>query len=298
MITETHLDCFNQKLRYEKHKVPYCSCKGDCPKFYFNLLACGSRGVGKSYQVSQLIKHYESNDIIDENGLKKELRTFIISPTIDQNKVFTALKSIDFENDVYEDYSDDILKGILEEIKSTKKESEDFSKYKEAYKRYIKLPEEKLYKLDNEDLMLLSAKDFLHWSEIEQPKYENPPVNIILMDDLIGSACYGNKKQNYFTKMLCKNRHDNVMYCILVQSIKSVPKSVRLNCNLYWLGRFSNVTKVVEDIYEEISNCITEEGFLEMYLHATDQPYGSLVVDMTDGKKFRLGWDTELKYEK
>ena len=296
-IVEKELPNWNQKLRYEKHKYPNCNC-GNCPRFYFNIISCASRGQGKTYSICQLIKHYENNNIIDENGNKIELRTWLISPTSQANTVFTSLKSLN-EEDIRDDYDDNTLKDILDEIKQTKKESEDFSKYVEAYKRYIKLPEEKLYKLDNEDLMILSAKDFLHPDELEQPKYKYPPINIIILDDLLGSSCFNNKKQSYFQKQLIQNRHHQICYIIAVQAIKSVPKSIRLNCSVFWIGKFANVSKVVEDIYEEVSGNLTEQEFIDMYLHCIDQEYGSMVIDMTGKKKrFLCGWNKELSIQK
>ena len=296
-IIEKPLDKWKQKLTYAKHKYPACSC-GNCPKFFMNILCCAARGQGKTYSMCQLIRHYEENDIIDENGNKREIRSWLISPTVTANEVFTSLKSLDMESDVREDYDDNTLKDIIEEIKVTKKESEDFMRYVNAYKKYIKLEEYQLHKLDNEDLEILAAYNFIDPQELPQPKYKFPPINIVILDDLLGSSCFNNKKQSYFQKQVIQNRHHQICYAILVQAIKSVPKSIRMNCNIYWLGKFANVEKVVEDVYEEVSGTLTEEQFINMYLHAIDKEYGSLVIDLSQKKnRFLCNWDTELSIQ-
>jgi hypothetical protein len=51
---------------------------------------------------------------------------------------------------------------------------------------------------------------------------------------------------------------------------------------------------ILEDIYEEISNVIDLNGFEELYDHATAKPYGSLIIDTTNGKRFLSNLDFEL----
>jgi hypothetical protein len=292
-VVETKLKHWNQKLNYQKHKYPQCQC-GTCPNFFWNALFIGSRGQGKTYSCSLLIKHYEKNIILDEEENQKEIRTFLISPTIEANEVFTSLRSLDMENDSYSEYTDETLENIIKDIKQTKKESEDCMLYIQAFKKYSKLKDEEIYKLDNEDLHILAAKDFQHPSELEKIRFEFPPINIIILDDLLGSSCMSNKKNNYFQKQFIQNRHNQICYCVLVQAVKSIPKPIHLNSSVYWIGKFANVQKVVEDVYEEVSD-VPEQDFIDMYLHAVSKPYGALIIDMTGkNKQFRLDWDTQL----
>jgi uncharacterized protein (DUF4213/DUF364 family) len=51
---------------------------------------------------------------------------------------------------------------------------------------------------------------------------------------------------------------------------------------------------ILEDIYEEISNVIGIDDFEELYDHATAKPYGSLIIDTTNGKRFLSNLDFEL----
>lgn len=296
IVVEKHLPDFDHKLIYDKHKYPQCSC-GNCPNFFWNSLFIGARGQGKTYAVCQLVKHYEKNTIYDENNNKTELRTFLISPTVEANTVFQALKSLD-ENDIYDHYNDSVILEIIDIIKATKKECEEYAEYQDAYKAYIKLDETHIHKLPNAMLMVLARYDFEDPKSIphfQQMKYKRPPINILILDDLMGSDAFTQKSKSALTNAVIKNRHLQVNFAILVQSMKSVPKSIRLNCSVFFLGKFQNKKIILEDLYEEVSNVLTPESFEKLYDHAINKEYGSLIIDCTHKKKrFLCGWNTEL----
>ena len=104
----------NSKLNY-----PQCRC-GKCPQFYWNLLSVASRGSGKTYNIVKLIKHYEENKLIDNDGKIHSLRTIVVSPTLDANPIFNNLKSLAKE-DKHEKYCDDLLQTIINDIRKIKK---------------------------------------------------------------------------------------------------------------------------------------------------------------------------------
>jgi hypothetical protein len=299
-IIEKPLTGFDNKLRFSKLNYPQCSCGQGCPKFYWNMLSIAARNSGKTYGMCLLIKHYEQNKILDKDGEEHKLRTFLISPTIEANPVFHSLKSLDFENDVYDSYSDEILLNIIEDIKAKKEESDDFKDYVNFYKKFIKTPENKLsllYDSDPEMFAKLEANDFAHPKDIPQPTYYNHPINIIILDDLMCQGAFTNKNKSALTNAFIKNRHLGICFAILSQSLKSIPKNIRLNSNVFFLGKFQNRNMVCEDLYEEISDAVTLEQFEELYNHATAEKYGCLVMDLTNGKRFLKGWDTELLIE-
>ena len=52
---------------------------------------------------------------------------------------------------------------------------------------------------------------------------------------------------------------------------------------------------ILEDLYEEVSNILTPEQFEELYDKATEEQYGSLIIDSTHKeKRFLKSLDTEL----
>ena len=281
----------NSKLNY-----PECRC-GQCPLFYWNLLSVASRGSGKTYNICRLLKHYEDNKLIDNDGIIHPLRTIVISPTLDQNLIFNNLKSLD-ESDKHDKYSDELLQSIVDDIKKNKEETEKYNNYIAAFKQTIHIKENKLTEFFDKNPEIydtLKEYNFEDPDEIPKPKYLISPVNIIVLDDLMATGAFTNKKLSSLTNNLIKNRHNGISFAILAQSVKSVPKNIRLNCNVFFIGKFASKKVVLEDIYEEVSNILTPEQFEELYDKATEEQYGSLIIDNTHKeKRFLSGLDKEL----
>ena len=296
MITETKIDNFNSKLKYTKLKYPYCKCK-NCPSFFYNALFSGAVRSGKTYNCVKLLKHYEDNkdNIVDEDGNKWDIRIFLISPTTTANPIYKSLKFLD-DDDIYESYSDTVLQKIIDDIDETKKETDDYNAYKKAYSNFLKYGEEKIDKLKDDELIILSRFDFEEPDVIFDPKYKNPVINLIVMDDLLGSDAFSKRNQSLFKYYFIRNRHRKICFFILSQSLKSIPKDLRLNCSLFYYGKFKNERIIKEDLYDEVSGVITPEKFLEMFDFINNDEYGSLVIDATKDKiRFSKGFDVCLE---
>jgi hypothetical protein len=295
MIIETKLQGFNNQLKYDKLNYPECTC-GKCFKFYWNMLNIGSRGSGKTYTVCQIIKHYENNKIM-KDGVEYKVRTHLISPTIEANEVYKSLNSLDMTKDAHDTYSDKLLLDIVEDIKAEKKEYDKFLLYKKYYEKFMRTPESKLNKLydtEPEIFHLLEEYDYIKPSEY---KHEPPKINIIILDDLLGSDCYTKKTKSVLTNMMIKNRHMGISFALLVQSVKAVPKNIRINCSVFQLATFKNKKIILDDIYDEVSNVIDINSFEKLYDFATAKPYGSLIIDTTRGKRFLSNLDSELSID-
>jgi hypothetical protein len=292
VVVETKLEGFDNKLSFTKLNYPQCSC-GKCPKFFWNSLNIGARGSGKTYTIVQMIKHYEKNKIM-RDGVVYKLRTHLISPTIQANEIYQSLDSLDMDKDAHENYTDKLILDIIAGIKERKQKYEDYLLYKKYYEKVMKTPENKLDKLydENPDMFnLLEKFNYQHPNEIE---HEKPEVNIVILDDLLGSDAFTRRTKSTLVNAMIKNRHIGVCFALLVQSIRSVPKNIRLNCSVFQLATFKNKKMILEDIYEEISNVIGIDDFEELYDHATAKPYGSLIIDTTNGKRFLSNLDFEL----
>jgi hypothetical protein len=292
VVIETKLQGFNNKLSYDKLNYPQCSC-GKCPRFYWNMMNIGARGSGKTYTIVQMIKHYEKNKIM-KDGVQYKLRTHLISPTIQANEIYQSLDSLDMKKDAHENYSDKLILDIIADIKVKKNKYEEYLLYKKYYEKVMKIPENKLEKAydDNPEMFnLLEKYNYQNPSELE---HEKPEINIVILDDLLGSDAFTRKTKSTLVNAMIKNRHIGVCFALLVQSIRSVPKNIRLNCSVFQLATFKNKKMILEDIYEEISNVIGIDDFEELYDHATAKPYGSLIIDTTNGKRFLSNLDFEL----
>ena len=296
-IQEIQLDGFNQPLKFDKLDYPQCAC-GNCPRMFFNLLSVGARQSGKTYSLVKLLKHYESNKLIKKDGTVHPLRFILISPTSEANPIYQSLNNLD-ASDIYEEYSDEVLQDIIDDIKAKREETDAFKEYQKAYRLLEETPEGKLSKLYDkhpEIFRLLEKHDYATPNEIEQPTYYEYPVNMVVLDDLMGGSAFTTRAQSKLTNALIKNRHLGIVFCILVQALKSVPKNIRLNCSVFFLAKFANKKMILEDLYEEVSNVLKLEEFDELYSHATDEKYGSLIIDSTgDGKRFLKGLSAELR---
>ena len=299
MIEEVPLNFeFNPKI--SKLNYPQCRC-GKCPQFYWNLLSVASRGSGKTYNIVKLIKHYEDNKLIDNDNVIHPLRTIVISPTLDANPIFNNLKSL-AEEDKHDKYSDDLLQSIVNGIKKDKEETDEYNKYIEAFKKVSHIRENKLndfFEKNPEIYDILKKHEFEEPENIPKPKHLISPVNIIVLDDMMGSAdAFSNKKASVLLNNLIKNRHNAISFAILVQSVKSVQKSVRANCNLFFIGKFAS-SKILDDFMEDVANVLDENQFKELYDYCVkDNQYGSLIIDTTHKeKRFMSGLDSLLTFE-
>jgi len=298
MIEEIPLTSFNKNPSNVELNYPNCSCE-NCPRMFFNMLSIASRGQGKTYNIIKLMLHYNDNKLIDLDGVEHPLRVILISPTVDANPQFRQIKAL-AEEDIHKDYSDDLLTSIIEDIKLKKEESEKYQEYKKAYIKASKIDEDKIdryFEKNKEDYMLLSTNDFNHYDEIQpQPTYKTYPVNIVILDDLMSSSnAFTNKRRSALTNAIIKNRHLKICFAILAQNLRSIPKPIRLNCSVFFLGKFANKKMILQDLYEEVSNIITLPEFEEIYDQATDERYGSLIIDCSGKqKRFYKGLDFEL----
>jgi hypothetical protein len=93
----------------------------------------------------------------------------------------------------------------------------------------MKTPESKLEKLydENPDIFrLLEEYEYIHPKDF---KHEPPKVSIVILDHLLGSDAFTKKTKSVLVNTMIKNRHMGICFAVLVQSIKAVPKNIRLN---------------------------------------------------------------------
>ena len=292
VVIETKLDGFNDKLKFDKLNYPQCSC-GKCFKFFFNSLHIGARQSGKTYSVVKIIKHYENNKIT-KDGVEYKVRTHLISPTIQANEIYQSLNSLDMKKDTHENYTDKLIVDIIDDIKQRKIKYDEYLVYKKYYEKVMRTPDDKLDNLYEKEPELFNLLEKYNFQNPKELDHEPPEINIIVLDDLLGSDAFSKKTKSVLTNAMIKNRQIGVVFMVLVQSIRAVPKNIRLNCSVFQLATFKNKKMILEDIYEEVSNVINIDDFEELYDHATAKPYGSLIIDTTNGKRFLSNLDFEL----
>ena len=287
-ITEIELSSFKDKINNSKLDYPK-SDNNNLFNLFFNMMAVASRGGGKTYSVVKIIKEFEKSKMISGQGEHK-IRTILISPTYDANKnLWGNLKSLD-ENDIYESYTEGILQSIIDDIKGIIDEVDIYNKYLYYYDLIDKTPKnqiEPLLKSNPEISFILKKFNYETPTKIKKYfRYTTKPITFLILDDIMGSSALNRKSENLLKYWLIKNRHIFTSFFILVQSMKSVPKDMRLNCNLFYLGKFSNKKAILNDLYEEVSSVLTEPLFETLYDKAiNDNQHGALIIDLTGNRK-------------
>lgn len=287
MIIEKDIAKWDDK----KVKVPtvlYPQCNDpNAPKHFYVALFVGSRGTGKSFQMSKMLKSIEDFGVTDPNdGSKIPLRTLLISPTAfsQSNNCFSCLKSIDWDStDIMESYDEDTYKDKIKEMKQDLAEAKKYKNYVRCYKIFERTDD--VNKMDIEDIMILNEKDFEHYDNIEKPKkYPDGFITNIIVDDMVGDKIF-KLGRNYFTNTVLRNRHINsgLNFLIGIQAINSVPKNIRLNANFLSLFKFANSQMIINDILPNLSAWVDEKDLMELYEHATSEKHCSLVADMSRG---------------
>lgn len=287
-IKEVALTSFKDKINNSKLDYPKSNDK-NLFNLFFNYLGVASRGGGKSYNCIKIIREYENSKMISGAGEHK-IRTILISPTYDANKgLWDNLKSLD-ENDIYETYSEKILSDIIDDVKTIIEDVDIYNKYVYYYNLIDKTPKEDIKNLlkSNPEITFI-LKKFNYESPAKVKKYfryTTKPITFIVLDDLMCSSAFNKKSQNLLVYWLIKNRHIFTSFFLLVQSMKNVNKSIRNNCNLFYLGKFSNKKTIIDDLHSEVSSIMTEKEFEKLYDKAiNDSPYGALIIDLTGSKK-------------
>ena len=209
------------------------------PKLYMCSMFIGSKGSGKTWSLVSLLKHYERSAILDKKGRKHIMRTILFCPTgnSDFNKIYTTLESLDQENDVILDYSDDKILNVLDQIANEEKEIKDYYKYQKAYNKF-----KSNEKLKDKHLLLLDQHDFQEPFmdvKLKKPQYAQYRVNFLIFDDLISdqSAFKRNSKICNLT-IKCRHHHSSMLFT--TQYAKGIPPVIRTNTDLWILFKFAS----------------------------------------------------------
>jgi hypothetical protein len=188
---------------------------------------------------------------------------------------------LDWNIDVLTEYSDEILKDKIKEIKKDIDEAKEYKEYEKCYKKFKKV---NIDKLTDDECELLYKYDFEEFKNIPEPKYPNGFLLHWIIDDMIGSNIFKHGK-SAFTNLVTRNRHvipGNII--IATQAIMQIPKTIRLNSNLIVLFKFANKKNVIEDIHPVVSAYVTEDQLMELYEYSTTEAHNALVIDGTGSK--------------
>jgi hypothetical protein len=279
----------------KKKNVPQ-STNTSLPLLFNTQLYIGSKGTGKSYKLTQLLKYYEQSKIKDDDGIEYDMRTILICPTASSgaNEVYKILNSLDQDKDIHLDYTDDLVLQILDDIKAKSASYDNYLKYKKIYDKFKKA--KNIDVLETEELQELEDHDFM--SPRECYGDIKPVINWIIFDDLIGMGAFNKKAKSVLSNLTIKHRHLKTNLIFTTQSFKQIPPVIRTNIDIYCIFKSSSYKEILDKVFEDISGFVSLEDFIELYEHATDEKNDCLTLinnSMSkNGIKFFKNWNIEL----
>ena len=276
-----------------KKPIPQSSNRS-LPMMFNTQLYTGSKGRGKTYALVSLLSMYENSNISD-GTTDYDMRVILIAPTAysSANSIYHTLKSLD-KSDIHLEYTDELLEGILDDIKAKSDEYQEYLDYKTIYDKFKKLKSEK--KLKDEELELLYSYDFQSPDEVFGDL--KPKVNFLIFDDLIGTGAFNRKAKSLITNLTIKHRHLKTNLIFTTQGFKQIPAIIRNNIDIYVIFKSASYKEVLDKIYEDLSGYLSYEDYKDAYEHATKDNHDSLVIINNSmdkgGLDIRKNWDKKL----
>lgn len=279
MIVENQLKSLNNIIPKVNKKQPPKSINPDLTPFYFTAMFIGAKNSGKTYGLVKLIKNYEEQPIKDSDGNILPMRVILFCPTgnSEANPIYKTLKYLD-DDDIVLSYTEEALLDKINEVQNIKEEIEERAEYLKTWKRFLKVGEDRIDLLTPDELLMLHKYDFINPVHLPPLKYKFPPITFFILDDLIGNNDVF-KRNGLINNIVIKHRHLGINLIFTSQNPKSITNIIRNNIDIFVLYRFANVKMVLEKVFEEVSNLLTEEQFEELYKHATAEPHDALVID-------------------
>jgi len=279
-------------IKHKKKPIPKSSHPDFPVNLFFTYCSFGMKNSGKTYSIVKLISLFEKYPVKDADGEIMENRVIWFSPTsnFSSNSIVHTLKCLDVDDDIYENVTEDVVEKVFNEVKAEKELLKKKHDYIEAYKRFVKIKDPSRLKI--EDILLLGEFNF------EPPKdifaHLKNYCYFFVLDDLIGQkdSVFGMKKNNFLSNLVIKHRHYQINLIMTAQQQKYIPPIIRSNLDIIQMFKTASV-KVLEGLYEEVSNILTYEEFVQLFQFCTDQQYGSLIVNNHQDatRRFWLNWD-------
>jgi len=257
----------NEGLVYKKLKTPKVA--PNLFKLHTLSAFIGPRGSGKTNAAVLLARRY-----LDDGSIN---RTFIISPTIDSNRIFDTLEAK--EEDIYKNIHTCLedLNSILASVKASVEEYEETKAYNNIWKRWKMYVKGKGPALTIPEFNIMENNNFK-----ARPKLPRPSP-LLIIDDMSHSDLYTPSKKNSFINLCLRHRHlykVGISIFMLVQTFKTgIPKCLRQNIQQFFLWPTHDMSQL-DSMYEEFANLCTYEDFIHMFKKATKERHNFMTIDL------------------
>jgi len=299
----------NNKMRdYEKYEPPQPINKL-LPPTYNIILSCSPKGGGKSYNCVELLTAYENSGFKNSKGERVQMRTIWVSGGTSQSKqnsILDTLKSLHKNDRIDVDSNmDEKMKEIYDGLLTERDEIDAYNDYRATYKKFLK--NKTLLNMTDDELRMLEYKQYIDPADDpEVPKDADgnilyaPRMIFLILDDLISTDAYGNKRNNFLNKLAVKSRHESeklvgLNLFFIAQSFKAIPPIIRKQVDLFVLLKSASRSYIIDAISEEVGSHFSKEEIEKYYDEVMSIDYGSLILSIhkkeQNETRVRVGWD-------
>ena len=231
-------------------------------KPHMTWMISGKTGSGKSTALIRMLKAYCDAGVFQ--------KVILISPTAAFDVKYQMLPL----TDVYEEYSDELIKDIMEEQKA---DMDDYRQTAEDIKLYNKFMQHK--RLTKKELLRLYTMLNPMTEEFEKPvqRYDKLPYTAVILDDLGGTPAFKNGN-NALNSIVCKSRHYLTNFFVCVQHPYQCPRALRSQCSHVMLFATKD-KKLLEELAKENCSHLSPDEFVQLFQHATGEPHSFMLCD-------------------
>jgi hypothetical protein len=231
-------------------------------KPHMTWMISGKTGSGKSTALIRMLKAYCDAGVFQ--------KVILISPTAAFDVKYQMLPL----TDVYEEYSDELIKDIMEEQKA---DMDDYKQTEEDIKLYNKFMQHK--RLTKKELLRLYTMLNPMTEEFEKPvqRYDKLPYTAVILDDLGGTPAFKNGN-NALNSIVCKSRHYLTNFFVCVQHPYQCPRALRSQCSHVMLFATKD-KKLLEELAKENCSHLSPDEFVQLFQHSTGDPHSFMLCD-------------------
>lgn len=238
-------------------------------KKHFLAVVAGSRGMGKTNSLINLVLHAEAIGFWD--------KVYLFSPTMKNDPKNDLLRNRSFEFHAYDYYSDALFKEVDASIRDDIAEYKRYEVEKKVYDKWMKHGAKGM---DPDELRILDSMLFDD-ETIREPvsRFKAMPTTLLIMDDLVSNTqLYRPQCRGPFYAFAIAHRHFCTSIIFSVQTWKgAVPRGLRANLSLLMLFRAKrSIMKLVSD---EVCTTMEEDDFYRLWDDACKEPHDLLMVD-------------------
>jgi len=243
----------------------------------------GKTGSGKSTSLLNALIAYQRHNTFDKQ--------ILISPSALEDPKYDLVKF----DDKYEEYSDALLKEIVQQQDDDIQEYKDHQEKLEVYNKFVRSGGNIKSLTDKEKKIIISliVQDENGDQFITKPecKYSRLPMLVIVFDDLGSSGAYSNNSKSFMNSMACRCRHKNITMLHAVQHLYQLPRALRQQCGVMAIFRTKD-HKILKELAKENSSTVTEDQFIQLYEKSMerDNPHDFLLCDFKL-ENFRRNYD-------